>query len=106
MRRRSEGGQSPPPRLSRYLEAAQRARQRGLAARVVDLFLRASAQPALRTLSRTLGPRAVDLVRTLGGVGEADHLVVAHLGEAAGDRELVLVTPGAIRHHADPERRE
>ena len=82
-RRPPEGAQSPSGSAGDG-QSRLRARERRLAARVVDLFLRAAGEPSLRPLPRALGARAIDLLRTLGGVGEDDHLVVADLGEAAG----------------------
>src|SRR5581483_3101016 len=90
----------------RDVEAGERARQRGLAARVVDFFLRAARQATLGAVLRALRARTIDLLRPLGAVGEDDHLVVPHFREPAGDRELVLVAAAAVRDDADAERGE
>src|SRR5205823_520689 len=58
------------------LDPRQRPRQRAHRARVVDLFLAggAAGQPALGTVAGALGPRAVDIGRGLGDVGQDDDL--------------------------------
>src|SRR5262245_16414676 len=91
-------------------QARQRTRQGSERARVVNclrrLVLRAACQSGLGALFGPPGSGAVDLVRSLAGVSQDDHLVVAHLGEAAGDRQVVLVAPLAISQLADAERGE
>src|SRR5438132_181952 len=88
------------------LEPGERAGQRGHRPRVVDLLLAgpAAGQPRFGTVPRALGSRAVDVGRGLGDVGQDDDLVVAHLGEPAGRRHVVLVAADAIGQLADAER--
>ena len=63
-------------------------------------------EPDSLVVLRALRPVAVDLVGPLRGVGQDDHLVVAHLGEAARHREVTLLAADAVRQLAHPQRGE
>src|ERR1700694_3644482 len=93
------------PRLSRVagdLKAGEGAREGGLSPREVDVAL-APGQPALGAFSRFLSAVPVDLVRALGVLREHDDLVVADLGEAAGQGQVRLARALAIGELADAE---
>src|SRR5262249_34006310 len=70
---------------------------------VVDFFCRRgrapAGQPLLRALARTLRPLDVDLIRTLGSLGQHDHVLSVHLGEAADHRQAVLVAASPIQYN-------
>ena len=61
-------------------------------------------QASLGALARLLGARAIDVGGGLGGIGEDDDLVVPHLGEAARDRDVVLVAADPVHQLADAQR--
>ena len=94
------------PRRARHLpaasnlEAEERPGQSGLGTGEVNVAL-APAQPALGAVSGPLRAIAVDLVRTLGVLGQHDDLVVPDFGEAAGQRQVRLARARAVRQLAD-----
>src|SRR5262249_38159946 len=90
--------------VPRELEPDERTHESGLGAREVDVDALPAGEPSLRSVTRPLGALAVDLVRSLRVLGEDDHLVVSDLGEAAGQREMVLGRVLAIYKLADAER--
>jgi hypothetical protein len=60
----------------------------------------------LGALARALRPLEVDLLRTLGGLGQHDHVIGVHLGEAADHGEVVFVAAAPVHEVAGGERRE
>ena len=76
-----------------HVQPHEGAHQRRLGPREVDLVRDAAGEAPLGALARALGPRPVNLLGALGGVGEDDDLVVAHLGEAAHQSEVALLAP-------------
>src|SRR5439155_13569257 len=100
----------PPPSLgvARDLEPREGPGQGRQRACVIDLLgWRCRALPRqslLGSLLGALGTLPVDLLRPLGALGEDDHALTAHLGEAADHGEVLLLPAMAVGQLPGAER--